>query len=170
MRIAVIGSSEGLVTKNQREFAFKLGKILVDEGFEIINGGMGGVMEAIAKGAKESLKFVEKSVIGILPVPDIAIGNTFSGITIVTDMGSGRNRLIILNSDAVIAIGGGAGTLNELTLAWEFNKPIAVYSSGGGWAEKLAGEKIDPRKTQTIRAFDTIHAIIDWLKSYSKDY
>ena len=163
-RVGIIGSNASIATEKQCEFAHKLGKLLVDNEFDIINGGMGGIMEASAKGATESNNYDRASVIGFLPVIRYDLGNKFSGIQIISDIGSARNRFIILNSIALIAIGGGAGTLNEISLAWELGKPIAAYNNGGGWASKLAGQKIDDRRKDEIYSVIQPMEVIDWLK------
>ena len=135
-RIGIIGSNNTASISSENKFAFELGKTLVDNDYTIINGGMGGIMEASAHGASISDKFENASVIGFLPLVDKTQGNKYSGITIASDIGSGRNRFIILNSDAIIAIGGGAGTLNEIILARELGKQIAALTDTEGWSGK----------------------------------
>ncbi|MBP5475701.1 MAG: acyl-CoA synthetase, partial [Methanomicrobium sp.] len=51
---------------------------------------------------------------------------------------------IIVNSDAVVAIGGGAGTLSEIAFAWQLYRLIIGYRIGG-WSGKLADTRIDWR-------------------------
>lgn len=163
MKFSVIGSNENSCTKEQTDFAFQLGKYLVDNDHTIVNGGMGGTMEAVAKGARESEKFAANKVIGILPGEDVIDGNSYSGIKIVTELGSGRNRLVVLNGDFIIAIGGGAGTLNEISIAWILQKPIAAYTHGGGWATKLAGKQIDDRRNDIIFPISNLEDINKWI-------
>lgn len=163
MRVGILGSNQATGNQTQFEFAEKLGKSLIDNGFSIINGGMAGTMEAAARGAKSSNNYSPDKMIAILPVTDKKLGNPHSGVIIVTDMGTARNRLIVINSDAVIAIGGGAGTLNEITLAWEMLKPIGCYVGGAGWSEKMAGKSIDSRRTDSIKAINDVEDALKWL-------
>lgn len=137
----------------------------MDEGHTLINGGMRGIMEASAKGARSSHAFEPHRLIAILPLEDPRSGNTLSGVKIATHLGKGRNHLIILNADAVIAIGGGAGTLNEMATAWELNRPLAAFVGGGGWSEKLAGTTIDTRRSDPIHPIQTIDELKTWLDS-----
>ncbi|MHA2251981.1 MAG: TIGR00725 family protein [Candidatus Kariarchaeaceae archaeon] len=165
MRIGIIGSNEELADDKQKEFAYKIGKVLIDEGFDIINGGMGGIMAETARGARKSTKFTNKSVIGILPSIHENNGNPYSGVIIKTDMGSARNRLIVLNCHVILAIGGGSGTLNEISTAWELNKPIMAYVPGGGWATKLAGQRLDQRRDDIIVAVESSEEILEMLRT-----
>ncbi len=163
MRIGLLGSNITTGNQTQFDFAEKLGKALIDNGFSIVNGGMQGTMEAAAKGARTSNNYSPDKMMAILPVSDKQLGNPHSGTIIVTDMGTARNRLIVINSDAVIAIGGGAGTLNEITLAWEMNKPIGAFVGGSGWSEKMAGQTIDSRRSDSIKAINNVDGAIEWL-------
>lgn len=161
MRVAIIGGNINLVSEDQLKFAFDLGKALVDNGCDIINGGMTGIMEASAKGARASDKFEKHSLIAILPTDDISKGNKYSGIKLITHLGTGRNRLIVMNADLVVAIGGGAGTMNEITLSWELGKTICAYSEGEGWSTKVAGTAIDSRRSDIILPVKTTKEVID---------
>ena len=134
------------------------------EGHIIICGGMGGIMDACAKGGRSSQFFEQHRLIGILPTSDYTKGSPFMGVKIATHLGKARNFLIILNADAVVAIGGGAGTLNEIATAWELQKPIAGHVGGGGWSEKLAGQSIDSRRKDSIVEIRNISDLINLLK------
>ncbi|MCY3413309.1 MAG: TIGR00725 family protein [Candidatus Heimdallarchaeota archaeon] len=163
MRVAIIGSNQETANEMQMKIAFDLGRALIDAGHTIINGGMGGTMEQTAKGARESVNWKSDSVIAILPRDNPHEGNRYTEIKIATHLGTGRNRLIILNSDVVIALGGGAGTLNEITLAWELGKPLAAFTGVGGWSDRIAGEQLDERRKDKILGLSTISDVLDWL-------
>ena len=79
----------------------------------IVCGGLGGVMEAACRGAKEA----GGTTVGILPGADRAAANPFVDVAIPTGLGEARNALVVRAADAVIAIGGGYGTLSEIALA-----------------------------------------------------
>ncbi|MHA2255297.1 MAG: TIGR00725 family protein, partial [Candidatus Heimdallarchaeaceae archaeon] len=131
-QIAVIGS--GLLSDNRKEYALakELGKGLIDEGYRILCGGLGGVMTAVCEGAKDSLNYSEGSTIGILPTMDKNQVNPFVDIIIATGLSIARNQVIIASSDLVVSISGGAGTLSELAFAWQLNKPIITLRDTGG--------------------------------------
>lgn len=168
MRIAIIGSNDQTATPEQVNFAYHVGKTLMDHGFSIVNGGMGGIMEASAKGAHESDNYAQHKLIAILPRDDYQQGNALSGVKIATHLGLARNRLVLVNADCALAIGGGAGTLNEITIAWEIGLPIAGFTGGGGWSAKVAGIAIDSRRNDTISAVTTADDVISWINSLPK--
>jgi uncharacterized protein (TIGR00725 family) len=141
--IAVIGI--GSLTENDPIYisAVEIGKLLIDHGYRLVTGGLGGVMEAASRGAHNSDRYLDGDVIGFLPGFQKEDANEFVDIPIPTGLGIGRN-MILTNADAVIAIGGGAGTLSEMAFAWQKGKLIIAIDAPG-WSRKLGGEKIDHR-------------------------
>ncbi len=137
-----------------------LGRTAVDAGFRIATGGLGGVMEAVSLGAHESQQYGEGDVIGILPSYDGASANEHVDIVVPTGLGIARNVVLVSMADVVIAVGGGSGTLSEIAVAWQLGKPIVAIAPAGGWAQKLAGEAIDARRSDRIVcAADGIDAV-----------
>ena len=118
MIIAVIGSSEA--NEELVELATKVGYELAQNGVIMVCGGLGGVMEAVCRGAKSN----KGRTIGVLPGSDPSDANMWVDNVICTGMGEARNLIIIKSSDAVIAVGGGYGTLSEMGFALKLNKPI----------------------------------------------
>ncbi len=78
-------------------------------------------MEAACRGAKEA----GGTTVGILPGTDRAEANRFVDVAIPTGLGEARNALVVRAADAVIAIGGGHGTLSEIALALKAGKAVA---------------------------------------------
>lgn len=64
------------------------------------------------------------------------------------ERGGGRETVLVLGCDAVIAISGGSGTLTEIAIAYQANIPIIMLEGYGGWADKLAGQYLDARERQ----------------------
>jgi hypothetical protein len=116
--ISVIGG--GTCTDEEAVSAAMVGRLLAEHGAIVVCGGLGGVMEAVAKGAKKGGGIT----VGILPGADPAAANTYIDIPLATGMGEMRNALIVQMAQALIAIGGGVGTLSELALAQRIGKPI----------------------------------------------
>ena len=83
-------------------------------------GGLGGVMEAACRGAKDA----GGTTVGILPGSDRAAANRFVDVAVATGLGEARNALVVRAADAVIAIGGGYGTLSEIALALKAGKRV----------------------------------------------
>lgn len=107
--------------------AHQLGRLLALEGFNIICGGLGGVMENVCKGAREA----GGETIGILPGNDIKDANQYITYPLATGLGQMRNYIIVLNGILTIAISGGYGTLSEIALAKKSAKKVIVL---GGWS------------------------------------
>ncbi len=110
--IAVVGGHR--CTPGEAALAEDVGRRLAAAGAVLLCGGLGGVMEAAARGAKA----VEASLtVGILPGDDARAANPHIDVPLATGMGEMRNALIVRSAGAVIAIGGGWGTLSEIALA-----------------------------------------------------
>lgn len=116
--IAVIGA--GRCSKKMRDAAADVGRYVAEHGGLIVCGGLGGIMEGAARGAREA----GGSVIGILPGDSDGEANEFVDIVIPTGMGEARNILVIRTADAVVAFPGKYGTLTEMAFARLFEKPL----------------------------------------------
>lgn len=116
--IGVIG--EGITDRYGSETAFKVGSLIAESGAVLVCGGLSGVMEYAAKGAKS----VGGMTIGILPGTRREDANPFIDISIPTGLGEARNVIVVRCSDAIVAIGGKYGTLSEIAFALQFQKPI----------------------------------------------
>ena len=164
--VGIIGSAFPRPGDPMFEFAKKLGNELVSAGYRIVCGGLGGVMKAAAWGAMMSENYFESSVICIIPSSDKSSANEFCDLIIPTGLGINRNTIIINTADILIAIGGGAGTLAEMALAWQYYKTILAVNKFGGWAKKLAGTTIDDRNAQPVVTVKSIEEIMDYLKKF----
>ena len=111
LRIAVCGTSEPI--GEQAALAHAVGAGLARHGAVVLCGGLGGVMEAVCRGAQRAGGLT----IGILPGRDARTANAYVTLPIATGMGEARNVILINSADAVIAIGGGWGTLSEIAFA-----------------------------------------------------
>lgn len=116
--IAVIGG--GTCTSGETALAEQTGRLLAEQGAIVLCGGLGGVMEAAAKGATAH----GGTTVGILPGADPAAANAYIDIPLATGLGEMRNFLIVRAAHALIAIGGGVGTLSELALAQRIGRPV----------------------------------------------
>ena len=139
--IAVVGDVH--LGPRKRELAVALGQGLVDHNYRIVSGGHGDLAKALSSGARESPKYRDGDLIAILPGYDPSVADKYSDIAIATGIDHARN-LIVANSDAVVALGGGAGTLSEVAYAWALKRLVLAYRVDG-WSGKLAGSRIDSR-------------------------
>ncbi len=106
------------------ETAERLGRLLAKKGHILICGGLGGVMEAVCRGAREA----GGVTLGILP-GEKRDANPYVSIAVATGMGHARNVIIIKSCDAVVALPGEHGTLSEIALALKMNRPVISLGS-----------------------------------------
>ncbi len=116
--IAVIGGN--VATEEIYKKAYQVGKIIAEKGCILLCGGLGGVMEASAKGAKENGGLA----IGILPGKSKTDANPYIDIPIVTAMSNARNAIIARTCDIAIAIDGKYGTLSEIAYCLNLGKTV----------------------------------------------
>ncbi|MGM0448414.1 MAG: TIGR00725 family protein [Methanobacteriota archaeon] len=119
MRISVIGGSS--IDEETAAVAEALGERLAERGHAVVCGGLGGVMEAVCRGARAA----DGETIGILPTDDRGDANPHVTVPIATGMGHARNALVVMNGDAAIAVDGAGGTLSEIGLALAQGRPVA---------------------------------------------
>ena len=122
--VAVVGG--GNCSGAEAEWAAAVGRLVAERGAVLVCGGLGGVMEAAARGAKQAGGLT----IGILPGSDPGAANPHIDVAIATGMGEMRNALIVRAAGAVIAIGGGWGTLSEIALARRMETPVVGLHDG----------------------------------------
>lgn len=131
--------------------ARELGAALIEAGFRLVTGGLGGLMAEVSRGAREAPSWTEGRILGILPSYRAGDANPWCDVVIPTGMQMGRNILVVAAGDVVLAVGGGSGTLSEIAIAWQLGKPIVALGSEG-WAGRLAGATIDGRSAEPIHA------------------
>lgn len=144
--VAVVGDAKLQPGDSKLQIAAEVGGLLVEAGCRVITGGLGGVMAAAMEGARRSPKHVDGDTLAVLPGHDPADAADSADIVLATGLDLGRN-IVLANSDAVIAIGGGAGTLSEIALAWQLRRPV-VGLAVDGWSRKLGATRIDHRQRQ----------------------
>ncbi|MFH1776457.1 MAG: TIGR00725 family protein [Candidatus Omnitrophota bacterium] len=116
--IAVIGASQP--PADLLKVAEEAGRLIAENGAVLVCGGLGGVMEAAARGAKSG----QGLTIGILPSHDKTSANPYIDIVIPTGLSEARNVIVASAADVVISIGGGYGTLSEIAFALQHYIPV----------------------------------------------
>jgi hypothetical protein len=94
-------------------------------GAVLISGGLGGVMQAASRGARQA----GGVAVGILPGPSHREANPFVDVAIATDLGHARNVLVVRSSHAIVALPGEHGTLSEIALAMKVGIPVVGLKS-----------------------------------------
>ncbi len=142
LRIAVSGAGAGddPGLANAMTLAEQLGAALARAGAVVVTGGLGGVMTAAARGAREA----GGQTIGILPGACAADANPWITIPIVTDLGHARNVILVHTAEALVAVGGSYGTLSEIALALKIGVPVAAL---GSWEMAREGHEAPPIHT-----------------------
>jgi uncharacterized protein (TIGR00725 family) len=123
--VAVVGPGDA--SPEELHMAEEVGAGLAAAGDVVVTGGLGGVMEAACRGARSR----RGRTVGILPGEDREAANGWVEIAIATGLGELRNGLVVRAADAVVAIGGGHGTLSEVALALKLGRPVVGLGTWG---------------------------------------
>ncbi|MBI3872895.1 MAG: TIGR00725 family protein [candidate division Zixibacteria bacterium] len=134
--IAVCGGG-GDLDAPTASLAEQVGAELAKAGAVVVCGGLGGVMEAVCRGARSA----GGRTVGILPGTSPSAANPYIDVPIATGLSHGRNVVIVNTADGVIALPGSYGTLSEVALALKMDKP--VVSVGGPYKDANVHEAHD---------------------------
>lgn len=124
--IAIIGQSSpdrGRAVERAEE----CGRLLARRGVTVVTGGLGGVMAAASRGAKDEGGLV----VAVLPGIDPTDATPHADAVVCTGAGEGRNLAVVASGAAAIAIGGGWGTLSEIGLAQRIGRTVVLLDTWG---------------------------------------
>ena len=164
-KIGIIGPNNKMCSKELYDFGVQLGKQIAAKDRTIICGGLGGFMEAVCQGVKQSPDTFIGQTVGILPDEKADTANPYIDIAIPTGAGIARNIIIIRTVDIIIAAGGGAGTLSEIAFAWQLEKRVLCITLFEGWAKELAGRNLDSRQSGLLIPVNNIEEILKLLEN-----
>jgi len=116
--ISVIGGHDA--SDEAEKLAYDVGKIVARVGGILVCGGLGGVMQAASKGAKDA----GGVTIGILPGKDKAEANPYIDIALPTSIGYSRNVIVACSADIIVALPGSHGTRSEISYGIVYKRPI----------------------------------------------
>jgi hypothetical protein len=122
--ISVIGGHE--CDDEVERLAVNIGKMIAEVGAVLVCGGLGGVMQAVSKGAQKAGGLT----IGLLPGKDKADANPYIDIPLPTSIGYARNVMVACSADIIVALPGSNGTLCEICYGMVHHRPIIDL---GGW-------------------------------------
>ncbi|UCD17563.1 MAG: TIGR00725 family protein [Candidatus Zixiibacteriota bacterium] len=143
--IGVVGA--GKCSKKMKEQAECIGMAIAERGGILVCGGLGGVMEAAARGAKKK----KGLTVGILPGSTKEDANQYIDIAIPTGFGEARNLVLIKTADAIIALPGKYGTLSEMAFCMKLGKPIVSLQA---WNISDEIERFEDPLEAVSRAFE----------------
>jgi uncharacterized protein (TIGR00725 family) len=132
--IAVAGPGQA-PEEPELALAEEAGAAVAEAGAGLVCGGLGGVMEAACRGARSR----GGVTVGLLPGTDRDAANGWVVVALPTGLGEARNALVVRAADAVVAIGGGWGTLSEIALALKIGLPVVGI---GTWQPARRGEPV----------------------------
>lgn len=167
-QIAIIGYAgldeypKGTVIKPEVfDYAYQIGKKISQKGWTVITGGKTGVMEAANKGCQEA----GGVSIGVVTGDKRFTANNYVDVEVVPGtFNCGEEMTLITMSDAVVMLGGGMGTLQELTIAYRQSKSIFSIRGLGGWSERLEQfNKLDERSKVKIDYSETVEELTEKL-------
>ena len=156
-QVLVIGFDKNHCPESAYQAAYLVGLEVARAGAVLISGGLGGVMEASSKGAKEGGGLV----IGIIPQDDKNAANEFCDLVIATGMGFARDFITAYSADAIIVVGGGGGTMIEIAAAYQKKIPIVALKGTGGAADQLVDTYIDDRKIERTLGENTAKKAVE---------
>ncbi len=121
LQVSVVGS--GL---EHEEAAEEVGRLLAERHCTVVTGGLGEVMAAAHRGAKQA----GGTTVAILPGEDRRHANPWADHVVVTGVGHARNLAVAASGDAVIAVGGAWGTVTEIAFAMRLGRPAVILEGG----------------------------------------
>lgn len=174
MQITIIGSTKGSGFNEQAEaYAIAIGQEIAQRN-HILLYGPEITVESLPYIAAKSARKNDGTTIAV------AIGRHKTAFfdqeaathTIYTDCsgGAGREVVLVNSADAVIAIGGGSGTLTEMSMAYMNHIPVVAMKGSGGWADKLVDEYIDDRKKYPIVGAGNAQEAIDAVERLFQEF
>ncbi len=132
--IAVVGAGDPPPDDEVR--AEQVGGGLARAGALVVTGGLGGVMAAACRGAREA----GGTTLGLLPGTEREAANPWVSIAVPTGLGEARNALVVRAADALVAVGGEHGTLSEIAFALKAGVPVVGLDT---WELRRRGQ-VDP--------------------------
>ena len=149
-QVCVLGSAEP--GSSAYELAGAAGELLARLGITLVSGCGSPATRIAAQRAMDAAGMV----VSIVPPDDINLKNWPCTVLIPCGMGDARNLLMALAGDACLVIGGRAGTISEVCLAWLHRRPLLPLTGCGGWSDQLEKHPPDERANSRIFSWSTV--------------
>ncbi len=172
LQIGVIGSMADLKYSEEVEkMAEKVGELIAEKGCVMVFGAekdFDSIPTAACRGAKSK----GGVTVGVTYDKKKNVFQKDADVIIPTGMvrGGGRELVLSLSCDSVIAIGGGSGTLTEIAIAYQADIPVVALAKSGGWSEKLADTFIDDRRRVKVYSAPSPEEAVDLAIKLGKEY
>ena len=152
-QVCVLGSAEP--GSQAFELAGAAGELLAKRGLTLVSG----CGSPATRNAAEKALAAGGLVVSIVPSDDIGLKDWPCSVLIPSGMGDARNLLMALAGDACIVIGGRAGTISEVCLAWLHRRPLLPLTGCGGWSDQLERNPPDERANSRILSWSSIEQL-----------
>lgn len=116
--ISVVGGHDA--SEEVEQLAYQLGNIISKVGAILVCGGLGGVMESVSRGVKDS----GGTTIGLLPGDKKSEANPYIDIVLPTSLGFARNVVVACSADIIVALPGSYGTNTEICYGLVYRRPV----------------------------------------------
>lgn len=162
IQIGVVGSMLDIkLEKRLKSLAEDLGREIAKAGAALVFGLEKDFNSLPMIAARHAEKF-EGETIAFITGASKQIPNDLCSKIVVTgsERGGGREFPFVLSCDVLICIGGGSGTLNEISIAYQAGIPTIAIKDSGGWSTKLANQFLDERKRQKVVVANTARGAV----------
>lgn len=149
-QVCVLGSAEP--GSPAYELAGAAGELLARMGVTVVSG----CGSPATRFAAERALAAGGLVVSIVPSDDIGLRDWPCTVLIPSGMGDARNLMMALAGDACIVIGGRAGTISEVCLAWLHHRPLLPLTGCGGWSDQLERNPPDERRNSKIISWSSL--------------
>jgi uncharacterized protein (TIGR00725 family) len=157
-QVCVLGSAEP--GSPAFELAGAAGELLARHGVTLVSG----CGSPATRVAAERALAAGGLVVSIVPSDDIGLQDWPCSVLIPSGMGDARNLLMALAGDACLVIGGRAGTISEVCLAWLHHRPLLPLTGCGGWSDQLEQNPPDERRNSPILSWGSIAQLEERLR------
>lgn len=164
-----MGSAADLSYGEELEkIAYELGKEVAASGATLVYGAEKDY-DSLSTAASRGARSVGGLTVGVTYGKGHDIYDD-ADVVIATGLerGGGREFVLVLSCDAIIAVGGGSGTLTELVIGYQANIPLIVMENSGGWSEKLQDTFFDARERIKILKASTPKEAVELATSLAK--
>lgn len=149
-QVCVLGSAEP--GSKAFDLAAAAGALLARLGLTVVSG----CGSPATRVAAERAVAAGGEVVSIIPPDQMPAPDWPATVVIPCGMGDARNLLMALAGDACIVIGGRAGTISEVCLAWLHRRPLLPLVGCGGWSNDLPDRPPDERQNSPILPWSSV--------------
>src|SRR5215468_6748778 len=157
-QICVLGSADP--GSAAYELAASAGELMARLGITMVSGCGSPATRVAAERAVRAGGLV----VSVIPPDQMPSADWPATVVIPSGMGDARNLLMALAGDACLVIGGRAGTISEVCLAWLHKRPLLPLVGCGGWSDQLERNPLDERGNSRILSWSSMHELEEQLR------